>query len=81
MMGAIGRNPTPMQHQNLVGIEYTGYALGNYKGGAIGLKPVQGFLDFEFRFHINGAGAVIKYQDTGRDEQGPGNGNSLFLTA
>jgi hypothetical protein len=42
---------------------------------------VQGGLDFRFRFHVHGAGAVVQDEDGRVDEQGAGDGDALLLPA
>lgn len=41
--------------------------------------PVQSLLYHSLRFRIQGAGGFVQHQDAGVLDQGPGDGNALFL--
>ena len=80
-MAALSHDAALLQHQNQVGVEHGADALGDDEAGASFHQLVQGLLDLELGGHVHAGGGVIQDEDARVHEQGPGDGDALFLAA
>ncbi len=70
-----------VQHQDAVGVDDAGQAVGQDHGGAADHEPVEGGLDDGLVLGIDGGERLVQHQDGGVAQQGPGDGNALALPA
>ena len=72
-----------VEDQDQVSVPHRGNPLGDDEDGAVPLahEPVQGLLDRRLRLRVNGRGAVVQDQEPRVDEERPGYGDTLPLTA
>ncbi|MNL16958.1 hypothetical protein D3C87_1380240 [compost metagenome] len=70
-----------IHHQNAVGLQHGGEAMGNDDGGAGFHQLIERLLHQRFAFGIQCGGRFVKKQDRGVAQDGAGNGDALALTA
>ena len=80
-MASLGDDSALVQDDDRIGVEDGADALGYDKRDPRWIVRRQARLNARFRFDIDRAGAVVEDQDPGAEEQGPRDGQPLFLPA
>ena len=68
-------------HQDLVGGQDGGEAVGDGEGGAAGGQARQGFLNQPLGVRVEGAGGLVQNQDARVFQDGAGDGDALLFAA
>ena len=74
-------NRTAFQDDDLIRAADGGKAVSNHQSGSAINQTLERLLDQRFRFSVNGRRGFIQDEDRAILQDGPGDGNSLFLTA
>ena len=80
-MGALAHNAPFVQHQNLVGVEHGGNALGHNDDGGVPGLLFQGAAQSHVGLEVQSGETVVKQIDFRIFGNGPGDGKPLFLPA
>ncbi len=74
-------DPAVFQHQNLIRISDSFQAMGDHDNGFASCQFPYGVLQMMLIFRIDIGGGLVKDNNGGILEHGPGNGNPLLLAA
>ena len=66
-----------VEDQDEIGPAQGGEAMGHHEGGAAFHGDFHGGHDFVFGFRVDGGGGVVKDEDGGFEDDGPGEGEAL----
>src|ERR1700686_4020700 len=81
IMRAALHDPSSFQHEDIVGMQYGGKAMGNNKGGSVGHQVFQRLLHHLFTLGVQGAGGLVQNEYRSVLEKRPGDADALPLAA